>query len=86
MAMKNRSCSCTGLLLMTVASRFQNSIPPGGVVSMSLPVIDTNVFGVGLSRSLHGKTRTLRIRPTASSTSLSTMRPRTNRLWLCIVA
>ena len=46
--MKKRSCSWTGLLLMTVASRAQYSMPPGGVVSIGLPEIETNLFGLGL--------------------------------------
>ena len=39
---------------MTAASRAQNSMPPGGVVSISLPEIEMNLFGLGYSRSLHG--------------------------------
>jgi hypothetical protein len=71
---------------MTVASRRQYSVPPGGVVSISAPEIEMTLFGLGSSPlaprvdldvpdALHGVRQ-----------SLSTMMPRTRRLWLYIVA
>ena len=54
MAMKKRSRSCTGLLLMNADSRAQYSMPSGGIVSIFGPDIETALFGLGLSRSLHG--------------------------------
>ena len=52
--MKKRSCSSTGLLLMTSESRAQNSSPAGGSVLIALPEIETKLFAFGLLRSLYG--------------------------------
>ena len=52
--MKKRSRSCTGLLLMKAESRAQNSSPCGGSVLIALPDMETNLFGLGLLRSLYG--------------------------------
>ena len=52
--MKKRSRFCTGLLLMNAERRDQNSMPVAGVESIAFPEIDTNLFGVGLFRSLYG--------------------------------
>ena len=51
--MKKRSRSWTGLLLMNAERRAQYSRPAGGSVSITLPDMEANLFGLGL-RSLNG--------------------------------
>ena len=65
---------------MNAESRSQYSMPSGGIVFIVLADIDTTLFGLGLSRWLHGYTRNFLMRFTAAAMSLFSTRPRSMML------